>query len=139
MVRSMSGRIFKDDLAPLPKPIGHLAAGGEPRVKGLQLSQQPGIEVSPEPFGPMTSVMPEDRQHAAKRVCVIPQPMHSHANVGSSCGCFDRPQFLSSSVTAVPRIDAVNRQFTRLSNECRRPFGNVANVVGGRPPFRMPP
>jgi len=66
----MSGRIFKDDLAPLPKPIGHLAAGGEPRVKGLQLSQEPGIEVSPEPFGPMTSVMPEDRKHAAKRVCV---------------------------------------------------------------------
>src|SRR5436309_14357698 len=53
-------------LSPFPKPTDHLYSRTEPSIKGSQRLYEPDIEVAPKPLRPMTSVVPENREHISK-------------------------------------------------------------------------
>src|SRR2546425_10757 len=70
-VRSLNP--VETNLTPLPKPTDHLCSRTEPSIKGSQRFNKPDIEVAPKPLRPMTSVVPENREHTSKLSGIVNQ------------------------------------------------------------------
>src|SRR5437879_13769704 len=70
-VRSLNP--VETNLTPLPKPTDHLRSRAEPSIKRSQRLNEPDIEVAPKPLRPMTSVVPENREHASKPSGIVDQ------------------------------------------------------------------
>src|SRR5881296_181339 len=70
-VRSLNP--VETNLSPFPKPTDHLYCRTEPSIKGSQRLYEPDIEVAPKPLRPMTSVVPENREHTSKLSDIVNQ------------------------------------------------------------------